>query len=70
MRHYAKWTANQLNCYVNGKVRDKIKVPSSASKEDIEATALAAEKVQQWLEGKTVRKVIVVPGRLVNIAVS
>jgi hypothetical protein len=36
----------------------------------IEADALAAEKIQQWLEGKTVRKVIVVPGRLVNIAVS
>ncbi len=55
---------------VNGKVRDKIKVPSAASKEEIEAAALAAEKVQQWLEGKTIRKVIVVPGRLVNIAVS
>jgi leucyl-tRNA synthetase len=55
---------------VNGKVRDQIKVPSSATEEEIEATALAAEKVQQWLEGKTVRKVIVVPGRLVNIAVS
>ncbi|MCK5676539.1 MAG: class I tRNA ligase family protein, partial [Verrucomicrobia bacterium] len=55
---------------VNGKVRDKIKVPSAAMKEEIEAAALAAEKVQQWLEGKTIRKVIVVPGRLVNIAVS
>ncbi|MCF7847467.1 MAG: class I tRNA ligase family protein [Kiritimatiellales bacterium] len=55
---------------VNGKLRDQIKVPSSATKEEIEAAALAAEKVQQWLDGKTVRKVIVVPGRLVNIAVS
>ncbi|MCF7847469.1 MAG: class I tRNA ligase family protein [Kiritimatiellales bacterium] len=55
---------------VNGKLRDQIKVPSSATKEEIEAAALAAEKVQQWLEGKTVRKIIVVPGRLVNIAVS
>jgi leucyl-tRNA synthetase len=60
----------QMDVQVNGKVRDKIKVPSSASKEEIEATALAAEKIQQWLEGKTIRKVIVVPGRLVNIAVS
>jgi len=60
----------QLVVQVNGKVRDKIKVASSASKEEIESTALAAEKVQQWLEGKTIRKVIVVPGRLVNIAVS
>ena len=55
---------------VNGKVRDKIKVASSASKDEIEAAAMAAEKIQQWLEGKTIRKVIVVPGRLVNIAVS
>jgi len=55
---------------VNGKVRDKIKVPSAASKGDIEAAAMAAEKIQHWLEGKTIRKVIVVPGRLVNIAVS
>jgi leucyl-tRNA synthetase len=56
---------------VTGKVRDKIKVASSsATKEEIEATALAAEKIQSWLEGKTIRKVIVVPGRLVNIAVS
>ena len=60
----------ELVVQVNGKVRDKIKVSSSASKEEIEATALAAEKIQSWLEGKTIRKVIVVPGRLVNIAVS
>ncbi len=55
---------------VNGKVRGKIKVVPSSPKEEIESAALTAEKVQQWLEGKTVRKVIVVPGRLVNIAVS
>jgi leucyl-tRNA synthetase len=55
---------------VNGKVRDQISVSSSASKEEIEATAMASEKVAHWLEGKTIRKVIVVPGRLVNIAVS
>ncbi|HSR88444.1 MAG TPA: leucine--tRNA ligase [Pontiella sp.] len=55
---------------VNGKVRDKITVPADAANDLIEQTAFAAEKVQHWLEGKTVRKVIVVPGRLVNIAVS
>jgi leucyl-tRNA synthetase len=54
---------------VNGKVRDKITISAAASKDEIEAAALAAEKVQSWLEGKTVRKVIVVPGRLVNVAV-
>ncbi|VGO16986.1 Leucine--tRNA ligase [Pontiella desulfatans] len=55
---------------VNGKVRDQIKVSATASKEEIEAAAMASEKIQTWLEGKTIRKVIVVPGRLVNIAVS
>ena len=60
----------QLAVQVNGKVRDQIKVSSSASKEEIEAIAMASEKIQTWLEGKTIRKVIVVPGRLVNIAVS
>jgi len=55
---------------VNGKVRDQINVSTSASKEEIEAAAMGTEKIQTWLEGKTVRKVIVVPGRLVNIAVS
>jgi leucyl-tRNA synthetase len=43
---------------------------SSVSKEEIESVARSTEKVQQWRVGKTVRKVIVVPGRLVNIAVS
>ncbi|VGO22186.1 leucine--tRNA ligase [Pontiella sulfatireligans] len=60
----------QLAVQVNGKVRDQIKVPSSASKDEIEVIAMASEKIQTWLEGKTIRKVIVVPGRLVNIAVS
>ncbi|HEY5653984.1 MAG TPA: leucine--tRNA ligase [Pontiella sp.] len=60
----------ELVIQVNGKVRDKIKVSAEASKEEIEEKAMSAEKAQQWLEGKTIRKVIVVPGRLVNIAVS
>jgi leucyl-tRNA synthetase len=60
----------ELVVQVNGKVRDKIKVASSASNDDIEAAAMASSNVQKWLEGKTIRKVIVVPGRLVNIAVS
>ena len=55
---------------VNGKVRDHITVPATATSAEIEAAALAAQKVQPWLDGKTIRKVIVVPGRLVNIAVS
>lgn len=52
---------------VNGKVRDKIMIPNEASKEEVEALAMESEKVQSFIEGQTVRKVIVVPGRLVNI---
>lgn len=52
---------------VNGKVRAKINVPAEASNEAIEASAMAQENVTRFIEGKTVRKVIVVPGRLVNV---
>ncbi len=52
---------------VNGKMRGKLSVPASASKEDIEKEALEHENVVKHIEGKTVRKVIVVPGKLVNI---
>jgi len=57
----------ELVVQVNGKVRDKIRVAIDLPKEEIEELAKAAEKVQQFLEGNTIRKVIVVPGRLVNI---
>jgi leucyl-tRNA synthetase len=52
---------------VNGKLRDRIMVPASADNETVEKQAMASEGVQRNIEGKTVRKVIVVPNRLVNI---
>jgi len=52
---------------VNGKVRDKISIAADASKDAIEAMAIDNENVKKFTEGKTIRKVIVVPGRLVNI---
>jgi len=52
---------------VNGKVRDRLEMPAGTSKEETERLALAAPKVQSFLEGKQCRKVIVVPDRLVNI---
>jgi len=52
---------------VNGKVRDRIEVPADISREEAEARALASEAVVRHLEGKAPRKVIVVPGRLVNV---
>ena len=52
---------------VNGKVRGKIEVAADISREDIEKIALTDENVQRFVEGNTIRKIIVVPGRLVNI---
>jgi leucyl-tRNA synthetase len=57
----------ELVVQVNGKLRDKITVAKDADAATVEAAALAAPKVKEQLDGKTVRKVIVVPGRLVNI---
>ena len=54
---------------VNGKVRDKLDVPAGISKEELEKLALANEKVREFIGGKQIKKVIVVPGKLVNIAV-
>jgi leucyl-tRNA synthetase len=54
---------------VNGKLRSKIKVPPDIGQEDLKARALADDKVQTFIAGKQVRKVIVVPGKLVNIVV-
>ncbi|HAB65140.1 MAG TPA: leucine--tRNA ligase [Pseudomonas sp.] len=52
---------------VNGKLRGQIEVPASATREEVEATARANENVVRFTEGLTIRKVIVVPGKLVNI---
>lgn len=54
---------------VNGKLRDKARVPIQATKEEIEKIALASARVQEFMEGKPAKKVIVVPGKLVNIVV-
>lgn len=52
---------------VNGKLRAKITVAADASKEEVEALGMSDEQVQKHTEGKTVRKVIYVPGKLLNI---
>lgn len=52
---------------VNGKLRARLQVPADISKDDLEAQALADEGVTAHTDGKTIRKVIVVPGKLVNI---
>ncbi len=53
----------------NGKTRFKIELPADMSKDEIEKAALAAPEAQKWIEGKTIRKVIVVPKRIINIVV-
>jgi leucyl-tRNA synthetase len=55
---------------VNGKVRSRLTVAADTDQGKLEAMALADETVQRNIEGKTVRKVIVIPGRMINIAVS
>lgn len=54
---------------VNGKIRDRLEVSVDISKEKIESLALASENIQKYIEGKTIRRIIVVPGKLVNIVV-
>jgi leucyl-tRNA synthetase len=59
----------EIPVQVNGKLRDVIRVPANADNATVEAAAKASEKAQQFIGGKTIRKVIVVPKKLVNIVV-
>ncbi|RJQ43121.1 MAG: leucine--tRNA ligase [Gaiellales bacterium] len=59
----------ELVLQVNGKLRDRVRVPASASKEDLLAVASGSDKVARYTEGKEVVKEIVVPGKLVNLVV-
>ena len=60
-------TTQEIVAQVNGKVRAKLTVSAEASKDELETLALSDENVQRFTEGKTIRKVIVVPNKLVNI---
>ena len=59
----------ELVVQVNGKLRGRVAVPADASKDDIEKLAIADDNVQRFVDGQAIRKIIVVPGRLVNIVV-
>ncbi len=54
---------------VNGKLRSRLQLPADATEKEVEETALADERVQRFIEGKEIRKIIVVPNRLINIVV-
>ena len=62
-------TEVELPVQINGKVRDRIVVPKDAPASEVEAAVLGSARVQDFLAGKPVRKLIVVPGKLVNIVV-
>jgi leucyl-tRNA synthetase len=57
----------ELMLQINGKLRGSLRVPASADKATIEAMALACEAAQKQLQGQPPKKLVVVPGRLVNI---
>ncbi|SET08614.1 leucine--tRNA ligase [Anaerobranca gottschalkii] len=60
----------ELAVQINGKVRGKIEVDSGADEKTIEKLALEDEKVKGYIDGKTIRKVIVIKGKIINIVVS
>ncbi|OQC02527.1 MAG: Leucine--tRNA ligase [Bacteroidetes bacterium ADurb.Bin090] len=53
----------------NGKTRFMLELPAEAGREEVQKLALAHENSQKWLDGKTPKKIIVVPGKIVNIVV-
>ncbi|MCL0056710.1 leucine--tRNA ligase [Dehalococcoidia bacterium] len=59
----------QLIIQINGRVRDKIEVEADISKEKAKELALWREKVRKWTEGKKIKKIVFVPGKLINIVV-
>jgi leucyl-tRNA synthetase len=54
---------------VNGRVRANLEVPLDIGKDELETMALADARIQNYIDGKNVARVIVVPGRLVNVVV-
>ncbi|MEO1409335.1 MAG: class I tRNA ligase family protein [Bacteroidota bacterium] len=67
---YLEEDAYEYPISINGKTRTKAQFPASADIEELKQLALANETVAKWTDGKTVRKVIVVPKRMINIVVS
>jgi len=58
-----------LVCQVNGRVRDRVEAPASATEEELAALCRGAANVQAHVDGKEVVKEVVVPGKLVNVVV-
>jgi len=54
---------------INGKVRDKIEVKAAVSEKEAKELAISSKKVQKWISGKEIKKVIFVPGKLINLVI-
>jgi len=67
---YLKESTVKYPVSFNGKVRFTLELPADMSREDVEKTTLTNEQTQKYLDGKTPKKVIVVPGKIVNIVVA
>ncbi len=71
-KHDEKWLVDASKTYpvcINGKRRSEITLSADATKDEIEKSARALPEIQKWLEGQTVKKTIVIPGKMVNIVV-
>ena len=66
---YLKESSVTMAVSFNGKARFNITVPADADADTIQQTAMADPAAEKWLDGKTVRKVIVVPGKIINIVI-
>ena len=67
--HWLKEELVTIVLQINGKLRSQLQVPPELDEEEIQARALADPKLQPWIQGKTIRKRIYVPGRLLNLVV-
>ncbi len=68
--HEDKWLVNTSITYpvcINGKKRSEITLPVDTPKEEIESSAKALPEIMKWLEGQSIKKTIVIPGKMVNI---
>ncbi len=66
---FLKTDTKEYPIQINGKLRATVELPSDISAADAEAAALGLELVQKWLEGKMPKKVVFVPGRMINIVI-
>jgi leucyl-tRNA synthetase len=67
---YVRETTIEIAIQINGRVRGRITVSANASKDELEQAALADPKIKRYLEGSSIQKVIVVPGKLINVVIS